>query len=192
MSSKLQFLPSSILAGYLLLLALLQAGCASPARRAPATDPAPLAARLNELASFTAPKESRMIAAMAHQRSRELAVAYGSVRPAWTQNALVHAGLRPRGLCYQWAEDLGHTLAQLPQDRFDLHWAVARQGTPREHHALVVTVRDQPFSRGIVLDAWRRSGRLYWGEVTNDKYPWVTLPHGPWGQEGKEAWRAGR
>jgi hypothetical protein len=34
----------------------------------------------------------------------------------------------------------------------------------------VVTAKGQPFEEGIVLDAWRRSGKLYWALVKKDKY----------------------
>ncbi|HOC52079.1 MAG TPA: hypothetical protein PKI07_13410, partial [Verrucomicrobiota bacterium] len=45
--------------------------------------------------------------------------------------------------------------------------------TRREHSSVVLTAPGQPFEQGIVLDAWRRSGRLYWSGVKEDKYPWI-------------------
>jgi len=33
---------------------------------------------------------------------------------------------------------------------------------------LVVTARNQPFEDGIVLDGWRKAGRLFWCHVKED------------------------
>jgi hypothetical protein len=33
---------------------------------------------------------------------------------------------------------------------------------------LVVTARNQPFLDGIVVDGWRRGGRLFWCPLKND------------------------
>ena len=48
--------------------------------------------------------------------------------------------------------------------------------TLREHNSLVVTAHRLPFAQGVVLDAWRHSGRLWFGGVATDKYPWQPLP----------------
>jgi hypothetical protein len=40
------------------------------------------------------------------------------------------------------------------------------------HSTVVVTARNQPFEKGLVLDPWRNSGRLYWIPVKADRYPW--------------------
>src|SRR5439155_443553 len=34
--------------------------------------------------------------------------------------------------------------------------------------ALVVTARNQPFDQGIIIDGWRRAGRLFWCQVKRD------------------------
>jgi hypothetical protein len=41
-----------------------------------------------------------------------------------------------------------------------------------EHNSVVVTAKGQPFQQGLVLDAWRHSGRLHWTPVIADRYPW--------------------
>ena len=89
---------------------------------------------------------------------------------------LVNAGLRPRGLCYHWANDLGERLATVPIQTLEIHYVVARRATPREHNAIVITRRGAPFTEGLVLDAWRRSGELTWVPVTSDHYPWLLAP----------------
>ena len=44
-----------------------------------------------------------------------------------------------------------------------------------EHNCIVVTACQQLFAEGVVLDAWRHSGRPWFGSVATDKYPWQPL-----------------
>jgi len=102
-----------------------------------------------------------------------LADEYRVVRPAVFHNLLVRMGLKDRGLCYQWTEDLMNRLDSMHLQSFQLHWGVAHRGSElREHNTVVVTARGQPFEEGIVLDPWRNSGDLFWARVKNDHYPW--------------------
>jgi hypothetical protein len=144
-----------------------------------AVAPTRLASALAELGPDVSPEEAGRLAEMAMNTSAELAVEYGAHRPAWLNNMLVNAGVRERGLCYHWATDL---FARLQPDHYqtlELHSAVARIKTSREHNAIVVTARGQAFQDGIVLDPWRECGRLYWGNVAQDRYPWVPRPPDP-------------
>jgi hypothetical protein len=92
--------------------------------------------------------------------------------PPLFHNFLVNIGLKERGLCYHWAEDLLTRLEALRLATLEFRWGNARAGTLREHNTVVVTAQDQPFDQGIVLDAWRHSGRLHWTHVNADRYPW--------------------
>lgn len=122
--------------------------------------------------------EAERFARTAITSARRLAVEYRAVRPAWVQNILVNWGLKPRGLCYQWAEDLERELAALPHRQLAIRPVVARQGTSREHNALVVYLVNRPPESGLILDAWRDGGRLHWGPLHADKYPWqLAEPH---------------
>lgn len=103
-----------------------------------------------------------------------LAQGYALVSPAYVHNFFVIVGLKERGLCYHWASDLTAHLEQQKFKSFDLYRAVAEQGNIGEHNSIVVTAKDQPFSSGIVLDAWRYSSDLYFQRVTEDKdYNWI-------------------
>ena len=116
--------------------------------------------------------EAHRLAVQAHSASFDLARRYRPVGPPQLHNFLVNAGVKKRGLCHHWARDLGERLAGLKLRTLVLRWGIARAGTLREHNAVVVTARGQPFERGIVLDAWRHSGRLFSTAVVADKYPW--------------------
>lgn len=118
-------------------------------------------------------EDAGRVATCAFDCSRQLAREYRVVRPARLHNFLVNVGLRKRGLCYHWADDLLTRLQPLNPATLELRRGTARAGTHREHNCVVVTARGQPFERGIVLDAWRRCGQLVWSPVSSDKYPWV-------------------
>jgi hypothetical protein len=83
-------------------------------------------------------------------------------------NFLIYLGLRKRGYCYQWCEDLLVALDALRLKTLELHWGEHDPGTWRENNCLVVTARGQPFSRGIMLECWRHLGHLYFGPVVSD------------------------
>jgi hypothetical protein len=135
-----------------------------------------VAALRNDLASLnghTNSTEAGQLAETAINYSSYLAEEYRLVRPAIFHNMLVRMGLKDRGLCYHWTEDLMQHLYLLKLKNFQLHWGVAYRGSElREHNSVVVTAKGQKFEEGIVLDPWRNSGELYWARVRNDHYPW--------------------
>ena len=125
--------------------------------------------------------EAQILAERAVRESAILAEEYELVRPAVAHNLLVVFGVRERGLCYHWTEDLMKKLQALDLKSFQLHWGVAYRGSElREHNCVVVTARGQSFFKGIVLDPWRNSGNLFWAQVSKDSYPWKVLPPSDW------------
>jgi hypothetical protein len=118
--------------------------------------------------------EAERLAQCAYITSRQLAREYRVVFPPALHNILVNTGARKRGLCYQWTEDLMRELDALKLETLELHWGEAFAGTFSENNGLVVTAKGQPFEQGIVLDAWRYQGHLYWGPVRKDPegYKW--------------------
>ena len=103
-----------------------------------------------------------------------LAERYDLVSPPNFHNFLITIGLKERGLCYHWAGDLMDYLHKQNFKSFDLYRAVVEQGNLGEHNAVVVTAKGQPFSEGIVLDAWRDSSDLFFKKVDEDReYSWV-------------------
>jgi hypothetical protein len=128
---------------------------------------------LDDLAAGTAPEEARLIAEATMTESTRLAAVYRMARPALFNNVLINVGLKKRGLCWHWTEDLIAALRALPLSNYELHWGIAHRGRLfREHNSLVVTARGESFASGIVLDPWRRSGALHWVAVREDRYPW--------------------
>lgn len=158
--------------GLLLIALLLGAGCAYAPPLASRTQVHALQTALVQLGPEVAEVEAARVADVAYDYPRELAAQYRLVRPPLWHNFLINLGLKKRGLCYQWAEDLEAKLQAMKLQTLELHWGVAHPGSFREHNTVVLTAPRQPFDSGIVLDPWRHSGVLYWGVVTDDTYPW--------------------
>lgn len=161
-----------------LVCGFIMTGCASRPVVGPRTQvqSAALKERLLQLDRRVDVDEATRLANVAVEHSVALAHQFRAVRPAWVGNVLVNWGLRDRGLCYDWANALYPPLHALGLRSLDLHLAVARMDTRHEHNCIVVTAHQQPFVDGVVLDAWRHSGRLWFGDVKTDKYPWQPLP----------------
>lgn len=165
----------------LLLAILLLPACAS----LPVDSPYPVVSDRQRIAQLNRdilalgddidPREARLAATVAVLHSRELAQQYRVSSSAIAHNLKVNLGIRERGLCIHWTEDL---LARLKQDHFqtlDLHWAIANYENAfrLEHSTVVISARGGTIYQGLVLDPWRNTGELYWSPTLADSgYPW--------------------
>jgi len=91
-------------------------------------------------------------------------------------NFLIYHGLRKRGYCYQWSEDLLTALDTLRLKTLEVRWGEHDPNTWRENNCLIVTAKRQPFNRGIMLECWRHLGHLYFGPIASD---WETYVENP-------------
>ena len=114
------------------------------------------------------PHEAELLSVTAHTMSRRLAREYGVDGDPAIHNFLINIGARKRGICADYTRDIGARLKELHFKTLVLHWGAAYAKESDENNALVVTARNQPFAKGIVLDGWRRGGRLFWCPVKND------------------------
>lgn len=120
------------------------------------------------LAPDVDPGEAELLSTIAHTESRRLAREYRVVLNPSFQNLLVNIGMRQRGYCAHYVRDIGSRLKEIKFKTLVLHWGAADAKGPDESNCLVITARHQPFQDGIVLDAWRRAGRLFWCSVKKD------------------------
>ena len=103
-----------------------------------------------------------------------LASQYNLTWPPLVHNTMVNAGLKKKGLCFEWAEDYYIHFKKQAFDEIALYWGCANENKYNEHNALIIAKKGEPFERGIVLDPWRDSGDLYWTGVKKDsKYRWL-------------------
>ena len=127
-----------------------------------------LAKALTKLASDVDPTEAEALSYTAHTTARRLKKEYRVVlNPEFTV-FLYNVGLRKRGWCGHWAQDIGTELKKLEPKTLVLHWGEAYPNTTSENNALVVTARNQRFEDGMLIDGWRRAGRLFWCPVKKD------------------------
>ncbi|PYK31865.1 MAG: hypothetical protein DME57_02135 [Verrucomicrobia bacterium] len=115
------------------------------------------------------PREAALISETAHRTSRQCAHDYGVHGDPAVHNFLIHIGARKKGICADYTRDIGAKLKELHLKTLVLHWGAAWPKESDENNALVVTAQNQPFLDGIVLDGWRRGGRLFWCKVRDDK-----------------------
>jgi hypothetical protein len=123
------------------------------------------------------PLEAKKLAHEALLFSRELAKRYRVNTSPWVHNFLVNVGMRDRGLCYQWADDLMKHLNALHLKSLTLYPVGANVGEYwSEHNAIIVlsTRHVVPLEYAILLDPWRHGGELYFVPVGRDrKYQWA-------------------
>jgi len=105
--------------------------------------------------------------------AQKLSKVYKVISPPLWQNTLVNLGLKKRGLCYEWANDLWVYLKAKNYKSLKLYYVGADVGNYFEHNALSVSAKSEDINNSIVLDAWRNSGKLFFIEIYNDKkYKW--------------------
>ncbi len=130
---------------------------------------------LKSLSQSVNSQEASLLADVSINYSMVLAKEYQTVSNPVVQNVLVNSGIKERGLCIHWTEDLLRKLSSLNLESFSFHWGVAHRESSfkLEHSAVIVSAKDGNFTEGIVLDPWRCTGDLYFNLVVNDKYPWT-------------------
>ncbi len=124
---------------------------------------------LIDLAPFIDKKEADKLAHIAVLYPIYLSKKYKLIYPPLFHNFLVNIHLKDRGLCYQWVEDMLDYIQCSDFKSFDFYWGVANRGKIDEHNVVVVTAKGKPFESGIILDAWRDSGTLFFAKVKDDK-----------------------
>lgn len=158
---------------------LLAAGCmgsqADYSTVSAMNEVAPLSSRIAALGPDVDPEEAARAARIALTYPLELRARYEVSDPPLIHNTKVNMGLRPRGLCKDWADDMEARLAAEGFRTLTFHRAIANADTARiEHSTVIISARGAGLYDGLVLDPWRFGGDLYWGPVTEDPtYRWL-------------------
>ena len=120
-------------------------------------------------------KEAHDLAKSAVFLSRKLVKKYKLVSPPLWHNTLINIGVKKRGLCYDWAEDLLAFLNKKQYRTLKLHYVGANIDGYFEHNALAVSAKGKGIENSILLDAWRDSGNLFFIRLKEDKkYKWIS------------------
>lgn len=132
-----------------------------------------LAKQIQSLSNSINKDESEDFAFNAITHSKYLARKYDVVGPALFHNTLINMNIKQRGLCYHYANDLLKFLSKKRYKSFKLIRAVSNKNEYFEHTSIVLLTENTEFKNGIVLDAWRNTGELFFSKVKNDtRYKW--------------------
>ncbi len=123
------------------------------------------------------PGEAARAAEIAFRYTHQLAIEYEITDGPLIHNTKVNAGLRPRGLCWHWAEDMEKRLLAENFQTLDMHRAIANADSRIliDHSTAIISAKGDDFDEGVVLDPWRFGGRLFWAPLVEDtRYTWVS------------------
>lgn len=135
-----------------------------------------LAVQIRSLGPDIDPEEAERAARIAYDYTAQLAQEYQITDPPLIHNAKVNKGLRPRGLCWHWAEDIERRLRQEEFQTLALHRAIANADNPFriDHSTAIISRRGETMYDGVILDPWRFGGVLFWSPTLADtRYEWV-------------------
>lgn len=121
------------------------------------------------------PEEAARAAQISYDHTYQLALEYQITDPPLVHNTKVNMGLRPRGLCWHWAEDMETRLEAETFRTLDLHRAIANADNPFriDHSTAILSRMGDGMADGIVLDPWRQGGVLFWSPFAADTdYRW--------------------
>lgn len=118
-------------------------------------------------------RETTMLALEIFLRTEQLKQQYRSFGIAIVHNMMIDLGLRKRGACKDWAEDLLQHVIPLEREFFHVTWGEANPKKITEHNVLVIYPKHAEFKDGLVIDPWRTSGKVFWVYTTRDRhYKW--------------------
>ena len=120
------------------------------------------------------PAEAARAAQIAFEHTRTLAIRYEIVDPPLIHNTKVNMGLKPRGLCWHWAEDMENRLNAENFETLEMKRAIAEgRGVRIDHSTAIISAAGEDHTKGVVLDPWRNGGVLFFAPVAEDtRYFW--------------------
>lgn len=137
---------------------------------------------ITALSSEILPSEANETSRVLLATTAKLTKEYNMASPAKYHNLLVNLGLRRRGLCCHWAEDLHAKLRKIHSNSLDFDWVVTKHGNIlQEHNTVIIFSSKSSWENGLIYDPWRNAGKPFWAHVDKDKYVWKRHPlSGKW------------
>lgn len=158
-----------------LLTGVFLAACGAVPEDARRPDVPGLSQEIAGLGADVAVDEAARAAQIAYAYPLELRRSYNVTDSPLVHNAKVNQGLRPRGLCWHWADDMETRLRRENFQTLDFHRAIANADNLRiQHSTVIISAKGESMNEGVVLDPWRYGGLLYWSPTLEDaRYSWV-------------------
>jgi len=116
------------------------------------------------------PEEAARAARISYEYPLELKQEWHATEPAILNNIAINLGMKPAGLCYQWAEAMYDRLSAEHFRTLDILRAISPDhGVHLEHNTAVIVAHGGALMDGILVDPWRYAGRLFWSKLPDDK-----------------------
>lgn len=162
------------LTALLAALAILTLGACAPSSTVTRTDVDGLELAIRDLGPNVDPAEARRAAEISYSYSQQLKRDWNVTDAPIVHNAKVINGFREYGRCNDWAQAMTKRLQQENFRTLDVHWATSPPTTFRIiHHSAAISAHGGTLEDAVILDPWRQSGDLFWGEVSQDeRYNW--------------------
>jgi len=140
-----------------------------------AEDIARLTRALVALGPGVDPAEAARAARAVYTYVDQLVKEYEIEDPPLVHNTKVNMGLKPRGLCWHWAQDLDIRLQMENFRTLKIFRAIANYDNLRlEHSTTLLGVPGGKLQDAMVLDPWREGGELIWRTAREDtRYDWA-------------------
>lgn len=157
---------------FMFILVFLLQGCSF--KTLPNLDTKALEGALNSIDMSINTSEAKSFSLLAIKHAHDLALSYELVRPPLFHNWLVNIGAKKRGLCWHFAFDMLDMALKQKYKSFDFYIVGANINDYfEEHNALLVTCQGCEVSKGVIIDAWRNSGELFFSKINDDPdYSW--------------------
>lgn len=128
---------------------------------------------IQNLSTSISKDEALKLSQIAVLYSLRLKDTYHLVSPPLYHNILINLKIKEKGYCYDFTKDLMSELKKQNFKTLTLRWAVHKRAQYFEHNSLLISQKNKAFNSGIILDAWRNSGDLFFSYLKNDKkYSW--------------------
>jgi len=156
-----------------ILLSVFFLGCSAPSPKF-SENPEHLAALLQTLSPNVPHKEAEALAYAIFQRIAVLREVYKPLSEPHLNNFLINVGVKKQGLCYQWSDALYTHFKKRDYPHFTFHLLVSDRGKYfSEHNVMVVVAKGGEVMDGVIVDPWRKPGKVYVSKVKEDfSYVW--------------------
>jgi hypothetical protein len=106
------------------------------------------------------------------QVSKEIKDEFNPVPYPWINNTLVNLGIKEKGLCWEWRDELYKRLNGNIEP-FAILKIGANVGKLNEHNAIAIISKSNDIQNSILIDLWRCSGVPYIVTIKDDNsYIW--------------------
>jgi len=162
---------------FLIIVLVLFSGCAIKYKNVTSSykdkDVQKLYKEITSLSNTISKDEALDIALFSTSYTKQLANSYDLVGTPKFQNFLINIGLKKKGYCYNYADDLAKALHQRGYQTVSIYRAAHKIHTYFEHNCVVITPKERN-DIGVILDGWRNAGKLYFDYMSRDRknYNW--------------------